>query len=304
MPITGIAYTDLWVHRPSAGRWISAFGALGFTPAGQIHTPVTDGSTLIHPGSGARVIISAAHPGTDADRHVTKYGEGVRDLAFFTTTVEADCQAITPPGVSPPAAPRTTIGGGQIATATGPGGLRHTLLAAPPHRAAPGFDHVALAVPAGELEQVAGLYQRAGFSWERSPGAGVARSGTAVLTLVTPRPGSPVEGFLATTGGHPGIQHLALPTPHITETVTAIRASALGIRFAAPSGSHRGYPGAPDQADLAVTGVTASPDRDGRLLRQVYTLPLAGSGLAAELIQRRDPGTGTSAAGFGTHPGW
>lgn len=322
MPITGIAYVDLLVHPSTVSRWITTWEAFGFTQAGTIRTPDTDGYTFRRPG-GAQLIISVANPGSAAARHLGKYGEGVRDIAFFTPDVHQTYTEMIRAGATPIFETGWTLGGSQIAVAGGAGRLRHTILQtpAPYARSTPpsGFDHVAVTVPAGEMTRTHRFYTAAGFTWE--PGVpigdpddgmamGVLTAGTAVLTLTSPDPRNPgLEHFLGVNGGVPAVHHLGLLTPDISRTIDEINSGPSGVLWVpGPPGWGRQqaiqYRGLPDLHLLIDRGVITGPDTNGRVLRQVLTRPLVdGCGIYTELIQRRDPLGGPPAEGFGQASG-
>ena len=300
--ITGIAYADLLVRRVSVDRWLAAWTSLGFEPAGQVHTPETDGYPLRHP-DGGQLIVSAARPGSPAETDLDRYGEGIRDLALFTDDVPGTYTAMTGAGAAPISGPGWTLDGSPAAAAGGVGRLRHTLLQTPAAQPA-GFDHIGIVVPAGELPGAAGFYARAGFMWAPAAPAGTRRDGTvsgvltagaAALTLTAPNPRSNQLGpFLAASSGAAAVQHLAVPAriDQLTDTDLA--------RWAvAPPGWAQDLKPRPDMRLLTGRGMIAGRDSAGRLLRQCFTGPLAGSGLYAEFIQRRGNAGGQAAEGFG-----
>jgi 4-hydroxymandelate synthase len=172
-----------------------------------------------------------------------------------------------------------------------------------------GVDHIAICVPAGDLDAVAERYCQAfGMCWtptetvvvgDQGIVSGFLQTQGCTITIVTPDPArapGQVDAFLKLHGGT-GVQHVAFGH---TDVVAAVRqASAQGARFLPAPAAYfdqlsarlGGRP--PDLDGLRATGVLADRDELG-WLRQIFTAPPGPwTPVFLELIQR------DGAAGFG-----
>jgi 4-hydroxyphenylpyruvate dioxygenase len=203
------------------------------------------------------------------------------------------------------------------------GCLRHTLLQRPCRRSPPApsvIDHAVLNVPAGELEAAAGRYEHLfGFERQQQFQIGTTRSGLRSQVLRS-RCGdlyfnineptcsrSQIQEFVSVHRGA-GIQHLALRTEPLLETVSRLRRQGMPF-LAAPPGHERrlrerlsrGSQPALSARELQALSENEilldwRPDAPASVLLQIFSLPIfSGALFFFEFIERR----GSKAMGFG-----
>ncbi|MEV4516526.1 4-hydroxyphenylpyruvate dioxygenase [Dactylosporangium sp. NPDC049525] len=191
------------------------------------------------------------HPGA---AYLAQHGDGVADIALRVWDATSAFDEAVGRGAAPVAAP-TTRAGVRTATIMGVGDVTHTFVdyggstgvhadvSDPPVPGLCTTDHFAVCVEAGQLDPTVAFYEQAlGFSMvfaERISVGGQAiqtkavqsSSGAVTLTLIEPDaskdPGQ-IDQFLKAHGG-PGVQHIALATDDIVETVAALRDAGMGF---------------------------------------------------------------------------
>jgi 4-hydroxymandelate synthase len=249
-------------------------------------------------------------PGTHehpAARYVRQHGDGVAAIAFRTGDVRGAFEVAVAGGAEPIAEP-AFAGHGEHRTGTaivsGFGDVRHVLVERDtdaPSSAAPSsagqadgdgllvaLDHVAVCLPAGQLDATVGFYGdvfglKQVFD-ERIEVGGQAmlskvvqdRTGSVTFTLIEPDPAlkpGQIDEFLDAHGGA-GVQHLAFRTDDITRAVRTL--ADRGVKFlTAPPGYYRtllarlGTVGRP-VSELEELNVLADRDRWGELF-QIFT---------------------------------
>jgi 4-hydroxymandelate synthase len=244
-------------------------------------------------------------PGTHkhpAARYVRRHGDGVAAIAFRTDDVRGAFEVAVAGGAEPIADPAFTEHGGRrtgTAIVSGFGDVWHLLVqrdtTAP---SAPGLadgdgllvalDHVAVCLPAGQLDATVGFYGDAfGLKQvfdERIEVGGQAmlskvvqdRTGSVTFTLIEPDPAlkpGQIDEFLDAHGGA-GVQHLAFRTDDIARAVRIL--ADRGVEFlTAPAGYYRTLPArlgtiARPVSELEELNVLADRDQWGELF-QIFT---------------------------------
>ncbi|MGW7519968.1 4-hydroxyphenylpyruvate dioxygenase [Streptomyces sp. NPDC054796] len=303
MSAQDIAYIELYTADGAA--MVDYFvSAMGFTRTG--HRPGTGrGSVHLAQGDVRLVVTSGPETLGFLDRH----GDGVADIALTCDDVDATRDAAL-------AAGGRTVGSGSGAPAVlGFGGVRHTLLPAPPSPSPSPrptgaerirlLDHVAVCLEGGTLDQFADFYRDAfglaRYSSEYVDVGGQAMdsivvrgaSGGITFTLVAPDPAKgsgQLDAFLERNGG-PGVQHLAFLTDEIVPAVRELRAR--GVEFLETPGSYydmlqERFTEMPERiAELRDVHVLADRDEWGYLLQLFSRSPYERNTLFYELIQRR-----------------
>jgi 4-hydroxyphenylpyruvate dioxygenase len=272
---------------------------------------------VLESGRARFVLRGPLQPGTRLARHVAEHGDGVTDLAIGVPSAEEAFGYATAHGARPVSAPRTLeddFGKVVVATIAAYGDTVHTLVERTNYAGAylPGYapaeplvtpppgpffteiDHCVANVELGRMDEWVGFYQRVmGFTnMKEFVGDDIATQYSALMSKVVadgsravkfpvnePAPGprkSQIDEYLEFYGG-PGVQHIALATGDIVETVRAMRAA--GVEFlATPStyydtlGEWLGGTRVP-LAELRELGILADRDEDGYLL-QIFTKPV------------------------------
>lgn len=247
MTISGIDHIEMHVADldAAAAHW----NAFGFTAGPGLH-----GSSLLLRHGPCQVLLRAGQP---AAGYVRRHGDGVAMIAFRTDDVRAAFAQAVAAGAEPLAAPDFQAGTGT-AQVSGFGDVTHRLVEgrrdgdAGPGPVFGAFDHIAVCLPAGQLDATARFYTEAfGLTEvfdERIEVSGQAmmskvvqdRARSVTFTLIEPdprlRPGQ-IDQFLDAHGGA-GVQHLALQTPDIAAAVRLV--SGHGIEFlGAPDGYYQ-----------------------------------------------------------------
>lgn len=318
MAAQDIEYVELYTSdMPSAvDYFVSSFG---FTPMAEC---AEDGNRSLLLRQGTVQLVVTAGRGTE--EFLEAHGDGIADIAFGCDDPAGTCERAVAAGAS--LASRVP---GQMAV-SGPGGMRHTLVARSagaslpvdrPWRplsdapARPGriwlLDHVAILVEGGTMAAYAdfcgeafGLARYSGEYVEigeqaidsivvRSPSGGITFT---ILEQDQSRKPGQLEGFIARFGG-PGVQHLAFL---VDDIVSAVREyGAKGVEFLHTPGAYydtltRRLPGISDEiAALRATDVLADSDEWGYLLQLFTRSPYQRNTLFYELVLRR------GARGFG-----
>ncbi|MEM9449521.1 MAG: 4-hydroxyphenylpyruvate dioxygenase [Cyanobacteria bacterium P01_E01_bin.6] len=196
----------------------------------------------------------------------------------------------------------------------------------PPQHAAPDFsaiDHVVINVPCGEMEQASAWYERAfGFTYRQTFAIQTPYSGLRSVVMVHPdgnatlpinEPASPhsqIQEFLDVNQGT-GVQHIALSTPNIVQTIMALREKGLAF-LSVPSSYYEQLPIRPgfqpspiDWGAIAQQGILVDWQNDvpDALLFQIFTQPIFKEPtFFFEIIQRQSYFNGIQyqrAEGFG-----
>ena len=298
--LLGWDHIEFWVGNARAFAHYLASG-FGFTVTAYAgpETGVDDRvSYLLEQGDIRFVVTAGLHEDSDVAAHARRHGDGVRDIAF---AVDGPRPTLPAYGdtvhsfVDPSSHPIDRF------ARPGPGiGLRT-------------IDHVVANVEKGELNRWVDFYRRAlgldqlvhfdddQISTEYSALMSTVlwNGSKIVLPINEPADGlrkSQIEEYLDYYGS-PGVQHIALRTDDIVESVTALRAR--GVRFldvpAAYYDDARARVGLPDLpwAEVERLGILVDRDQDGYLL-QIFTETIVDRPTVFfEIIQRE------GAKGFG-----
>ena len=299
--------------RQAAGFFASAFGFDIVAYAGP-ETGVPDRASYVVSQGDIRFVVTAGlRPDSPVTAHVAAHGDGVRDVAFVVENATAAYEAALARGATGVRAPWVeSDASGRVVRATVAtyGETQHTFverddylgLFAPGYEAAPlcrpmgpevgleRIDHVVGNVELGRLETWVEFYARVfGFdqlvhfddeaiSTEYSAlmSTVVWDGSKVVLPINEPAPGrrkSQIEEYLDFYGG-PGVQHVALATTNIVETVEALKER--GVLFLETPEAY--YEDVGDRVgeidesyeDLRRLRILADRDDDGYLL-QIFT---------------------------------
>jgi 4-hydroxyphenylpyruvate dioxygenase len=286
---------------------------------------------VLESGTARFVIAGALRPGTDVTRHVAEHGDGVRDIAIEVPDVHRAyglARARGAVAISPPVTVEDEHGRVITAVIGTYGETRHTLIDRSKYHGPflPGFvahdpigaggpqlfsgvDHVVGNVELGKMDKWVEFYRRVmGFTnMAEFVGADIATEYSALMSKVVadgsrkvkfplnePAAGkkrSQIDEFLDFYGG-PGVQHIALTTPDIIETVDAMRAA--GVEFLATPASYYDDPALRERIgavrvpieELKCRGILVDRDEDGYLL-QIFTRPIGDRPTVFfELIER------------------
>ena len=261
--ILGWDHLEWWVGNARAvSAWL--MGGFGFrcTAYAGPETGVTDrASYLLEQGTVRFVITAALGPDGEVADHVRRHGDGVRRVAFQVADADPAAIALGRP-VEHIADERGTV---RWVTLPTYGATDHLFVDRSPYRGlwAPGFraehlpptpvgrpvglaaiDHVVGNVEEGRLDEWVSFYEGLGFTQMRHFDAEaistqysalrstvVWNGGPVVMPINEPAPGlrrSQITEYLEAYRG-PGVQHIALRTPSILESVAALRDR--GVRF-------------------------------------------------------------------------
>lgn len=268
MTVTTVDHAELYVgDAPQTAQSLGQAYGLRTYGRGGPETGLAGQRSLLLGQGGIRLLVtSALTPDHPVARFVEQHGDGVAVVALRTADAAGAFAAAVGAGARPVAEPRTWRRGDATVTAgtvSGPGAVTHRLI----ERSAPGgeflpgaitpltpdpgpeegllthIDHVALCVPAGQLDAIAGFYQDVLGLVEifqerievgdQAMDSKVVQSESrgATFTIVAPDPATrtgQLADFLHANAGA-GVQHLALSTPDITTAVT--QCSGRGVRF-------------------------------------------------------------------------
>lgn len=233
--------------------------------------------------------VAASHPVAE---FVRRHGDGVATIAFGTDDVRAAFEMAVAAGAEPIAAPAS-----GTAVVSGFGDVTHRFVergdpAPVPDADGDGLltalDHVAICLPAGQLDETVRFYGDAfGLRQifdERIEVSGQAmlskvvqdQAGTVTFTFIEPDPAlkrGQIDEFLSAHGGA-GVQHLAFLTEDIAEAVRTLAGRGVGF-LTAPPGYYRvlltrlGVVGRP-VSELEELNVLADRDQWGELF-QIFT---------------------------------
>jgi 4-hydroxyphenylpyruvate dioxygenase len=309
----------------------------GFTPIGyqgletghrnHISYAMVQGNTGI-------LVTSSTNPSSSIAHEVRLHGDGVKDIAFGVEDAERSFHLALLRGAYPvqePVKKENELGQVVTATVRSFGHMTHTFVQRAGRSAAflPDFqpfhlhagsgpsclvelDHVALAFPAGQLEDGVSFYtsvfdlnvthEENIVTANSAMNSKVIQNETATVkfSMMEPGPGcrtSQIEEYLLYNSG-PGIQHVAFSCQNIIEGVRHLQES--GVAFLKTPSSYydmlRARVGsiAQDVESLRCLNILVDRDEWGYLL-QIFTKPITGRPtLFFELIQRE------GAKGFGS----
>lgn len=267
MDITSIDHLELYVEDSEhvAARLQQAYG---FTVQGRggPETGLTGRRSILLRQRGITLVVTTAVDGHHgAAEYVRRHGDGVAVAgvavadarAAFIEAVERGAYPVTPPilygrrGASATFASVRGFGDVELRftsrdtpdTPFAPGVIEETRATASPGGLLEEVDHLAVLVPAGDLDktvrryvEVFGLTQtfeeRIQVGKQAMDSKVVSnRSGSVTFTLIEPdttRTPGQIDAFLEAHGG-PGVQHIAFRTADITRSVPDV--SAAGVRF-------------------------------------------------------------------------
>jgi 4-hydroxymandelate synthase len=329
MNIEGTDHIEMYVGdaRQTAYLLCTAFG---FRVCGQ-GDPETglagQRSLLLQQGDARILLTTGLVPDHPASVYVAQHGDGVAIVALSTADTVAAYERAVAAGAASLQPPTTYVrGDDEVVTATVSafGDVAHRLIQrrGPRQEFLPGaidmiapdpersdnllhlIDHVAVCLPAGDLEPTVARYRDAfGFSeifseyvevGEQGMDSRVVQSdsGGVTLTLLQPDPGrqrGQIDDFLSWHGGA-GVQHVAFATSDIVAAVHTF--SARGVRFASTPASYYDVLtqrlGALDLpvASLRHAGVLVDSDHWGQMF-QIFTQSMhVRRTLFLELIER------------------
>ena len=329
--LVGWDHLEWWVGNARAvSAWL--MGGFGFRCTGYAgpETGVPDrASYLLEQGDVRFVVTAALDPDSDVADHVRRHGDGVRYVAFQVDDAHAVATQL--------GRLASSVGdeGGTVTTVSLPtyGATEHLFVDRSSYSGtwAPGFctdrlplepvgpavgvvaiDHVVGNVEEGRLDDWVAFYESLGFSQLRHFAADaistrysalrstVVWNGSSIIMPINePAPGlrrSQITEYLDANRG-PGVQHIALRAPVITDSVAALRDR--GVRFldmppayyedARARCGHLALP----WPELERLGIEIDTD-DGGYLLQIFTETLTDRPtLFVEIIQRE------GATGFG-----
>jgi 4-hydroxymandelate synthase len=329
MRIQGIDHVEYYVGdiEEAAERLCQAFGFQVHGTTGDPLGPAGgERSVLLRYGQIQILLTTSMTAGHPAAEYVKRHGDGIGAIAFRTDDVQTAFSAVVAAGGVPIAAPSLATGEGSrvtVAVVAGFADVVHKLVerSGPADEFAPGsiqmttpppddgiltvLDHVAVCLPAGELDATVRFYRDVfGLGQifdERIEVGGQAMlskvvqdpSGTVTFTLIEPdltRDPGQIDDFLRAHGGA-GVQHLAFRTDDIAGAIRVL--SSRGVEFlTAPA---RYFASLPERlgplsipvAELQELNILADRDRWGQMF-QIFSLSThERSTFFIELIERQ-----------------
>jgi 4-hydroxyphenylpyruvate dioxygenase len=337
MPLLGVDHLELYVGNTiqAAAYLTRAFGFREIAYRG-LETGSRDRvSRVLQQGRVRLVLTAGLHARDEIVAHVARHGDAVKAIALEVPDAEAAYRTAIQRGatsVREPWAERDDAGEVRMAAIATYGEVVHTLVERGDYAGAflPGFgaavnppddrgmlvdiDHVVGNVELGRMEEWVGFYERVmGFTeMIHFSDEDISTEYSALMSKVVadgegrikfpinePAEGarrSQIEEYLEYHGGA-GVQHVALATTDIVQTVREL--TARGVRFLrTPAAYYDELPGRvgeidEDLAALRELGILADRDDEGYLL-QIFTAPLGDRPtLFLEIIERH------GARGFG-----
>jgi 4-hydroxyphenylpyruvate dioxygenase len=317
LPITGTDYIEFYVGnaRQSAYYYRAAFGMTLVAWAGPA-TGLRDRSSYVLQQGDVRFILTTPlRPDGGIADHIHRHGDGVRDIAFSVGDAKLAWREATKRGarsIHECRELRDDFGSVKVASIAAYGDTIHTFVERDRYYGPflPGYeavdrdavarpvgishiDHIAGTVGWNELHRWVDYYSEIlGFSWysesqDRNSPVAICSSGRVVLPIHEPcdrcedaPPGyserSTLEEYLQSYHG-PGVQHIALATGDIVDTVTRMRQQGVEFLSVPPdyyrgSGARIAHLDEPLE-DLASLGILVSRDKYG-LLMQACTRPV------------------------------
>ncbi len=305
-----------------------AFGFSQYAYAG-LETGVRDHTSYVLRQNKVQLVLTTPlNPQHPANQHLAKHGDGVRDIAFEVDNVDAAFEAAIERGAEAAVEPHSLAddhGMVRRAAIKTYGDTIHSLICSKNYEGSflPGFqrreiagrsvglllvDHIVGNVELGQMERWAEWYSKVlGFKRYISfDDKDISTDYSALMSIVMsdnsysikfpinePAEGkkkSQIEEFLDFYGG-PGVQHIAMRTEDIVDTVSALQDN--GVEFLrVPDAYYEELParvGKIDEAigDIKPLGVLVDRDDEGYLL-QLFTKPVEDRPtLFFEIIQRK-----------------
>lgn len=315
--------------KQAAFYYRNAFGFSQIAYAG-LETGVRDRTSYVMQQGKARLVLTTPLSGEGPiAEHVRAHGDGVRDIAFHVDDADAAYREAVARGATPVSEPadvcdeRGTIRHAAIATY---GDTTHSLLSYRDYQGPflPGFverrveaardagllriDHMVGNVELGRMNHWAEWYSRVlGFARYISfDDKDISTEYSALMSIVMsdnsyaikfplnePAPGkrkSQIDEYLQFYGG-PGVQHIAMLTNDILETIRTLRAN--GVEFlSVPDSYYEALPSRVGEIDEAIQTIRdlrilVDRDEEGYLL-QLFTRPVQDRPTVFfEIIQRK-----------------
>jgi 4-hydroxymandelate synthase len=329
MRIQGIDHVEYYVGDivQAAERLCNSFGfRIHGRRGGPGGAPGGERSMLLRHGQIQILLTTGLTAGHPAAEYVQRHGDGIAAIAFRTDDVQTAFSEVVTAGGEPIAAPSLMTGGGSrvaVAVVAGFGDVVHKFVerSGPADEFAPGsiemtrpapddgtltvLDHVAVCLPAGELDSTVEFYRDVfGLSQifdERIEVGGQAmlskvvqdHSGTVTFTLIEPdlsREHGQIDDFLRAHGGA-GVQHLAFRTDDIAGAIRLM--SGRGAEFlTAPA---RYFASLPERlgplaipvAELQELNILADRDRWGQMFQIFSRSTHERNTFFIELIERQ-----------------
>lgn len=266
----------------------------------------SDISIFLEAASIRLILTGADDPHGEVAKHLALHGDTVHDIAFQVADAAQSFEAAVSSGATIIKEPFTSQWGDEEivqATVKGAAGLLHTLISrsdqgqhSSPNPMAQevfaGIDHAAVCLETGTLDDAVEFYTQIMAFEELSrldirTGQGGMRSvvvqsrnNAVKFTLIEPMSGgtkSQIRDFLTHHNG-PGVQHLAVITPDIVNSIELLRAR--GISFLDPPQKY--YESISDRlakidsgraSRVQQTGIMLDGDNDGMLF-QIFARPL------------------------------
>lgn len=331
--LLGIDHVEFWVGnaKQAAFYYQHAFGYQLVAYAGP-ETGLKDRCSYVMQQNDIRLVLTCPlGPEGPVAEHVKAHGDGVKDVVLRVKDVPAAYQALVARGATGLVDPGTTEDAqGRVhrATIATYGDTVHSLINRDDYAGAflPGFearetpksipgglgriDHIVGNVGWNEMDATVNFYQRIfGFhQFVSFDDKDISTDYTALRSVVVASPkenikfpiNEPAEGkkrsqieeYIDFYGG-PGVQHLALTTVDIVETVTRLKAQ--GVEFLEPPTAYyehlvsrlEGLDFQEDIERLKPLGILVDRDEKGYLL-QIFTKPVTDRPtLFYEIIQRK-----------------
>jgi 4-hydroxyphenylpyruvate dioxygenase len=333
--IRGIDHVLFYVGNANqaAHYYLAAFGFQRLAYAG-METGFTDRvSWALEQGNAKIVLASGLDPAGPIARHANIHGDSVKDIAFEVEDAEQAFEQAVSRGARPVVEPRKQSdehGEVVVATVCACGDILHSFVDRKRYKGTflpgylekrsirtqglgiTGFDHFALSVPAGTLDEWIQFYRRVfGFYECHEENVNTSKSGMrskvvrglsddVVFPIMEPLPGSSrsqIQDYLTFHGG-PGVQHAALRTDDIIGTVRALLEQDIEFLYT-PDTYYDALPARigklqEDVDELRDLKVLVDRDDNGYLF-QIFTKAVTGRPkFFIELIQRK------GARGFGS----
>ncbi|HEX8078706.1 MAG TPA: 4-hydroxyphenylpyruvate dioxygenase [Jatrophihabitans sp.] len=327
MNISGIDHIELYVGdaQQSAYYFGSAFG-LEVGGQGGPETGLTGQRSLLMVQGEVRMLLtSGLYADHSATEYVHRHGDGVAVVAMRVEDAAASFEALVRRGAEPISPPKTYSDDTSsviVAEVAGFGDVIHRLVQRNGEGFLPGaiemterepaedpmfnkIDHLAICVPARQLQATSEFYQQVyGFAeifteYIEVAGQGMnsvvvqSPSGEVTFTLIEPdtqRRAGQIDDFLQWHAGA-GVQHVALITDDIVSTVD--RLGGRGVRFlTTPAAYYRSLEdrvGAVDApiGELSRLGILVDRDHWGQLLQIFTESTHVRRTLFIEVIERR-----------------
>ncbi|MEO7260802.1 MAG: 4-hydroxyphenylpyruvate dioxygenase [Jatrophihabitantaceae bacterium] len=327
MNIFGIDHLELYVGdaQQSAYYFGSAFGLEVGGQGGPETGLIGQRSLLMAQGEVRMVLTSGLYAEHSATEYVHRHGDGVAVVALRVDDVAASFEALVRRGAEPISPPKTYSDAGSsvvIAEVAGFGDVIHRLVQRTGESFLPGaiemterepvedpmfnkIDHLAICVPAQQLQATSQFYQQVyGFAeifteYIEVAGQGMnsvvvqSPSGEVTFTLIEPdteRRTGQIDDFLQWHAGA-GVQHIALITDDIVAAVDGL--GSRGVRFLSTPGAYYQHleerVGSVDApiAELSRLGILVDRDHWGQLLQIFTESTHVRRTLFIEVIERR-----------------